>query len=143
MHDINYPGSVPSGSPNYSADMGTALSIGSVVMRFPTPVKPATGYSLETRYVAEDSSAGLPVVQRVGSVARRKWSLSWDGNLQHIHWIRLQAFFCTFVRGRQEPFTWFDADGTARTVRLAENRLVVKQLGYDRYSCTLPLLEYL
>lgn len=140
MVDVNYPGQIPTGSPNYNAAMGTALSIGSVVMLMPAPTRPNTGYGVATRHAREDSSAGEPVVYRVGKTSRRVWTLSWD-NLHYIHWIRLQAFFCAFVRGMRTNWTWYDTDGTARTVRLAEPRITVKQVGYDRFTCTLPLIE--
>jgi len=140
MVDINYPGMAASGVPNYNAAMGTALSIGSVVMLFPVPQRPDTGYGLTTRYAREDSSAGQPVIYRVGKTTRRPWTLFWN-NLRYIHWIRLQAFFCTFVRGMSMPWTWYDTDGTARTVRLATPRIQVRQLGFDRFSCDLQLLE--
>jgi len=140
MVDINYPGQTPSGTPNYNASMGTALAVGSVVMCFPPPVRPNTGYGIDTRYAREDSSAGLPVVYRVGKTRRHTWTLSWN-NLRYLHWVRLQAFFCTFVRGMKQPFVWYDTDGTARAVRLAEPKITVRHLGYDRFSCDLPLWE--
>lgn len=140
MVDINYPGGVPTGSPNYNAAMGTVLSIGSVVMQMPAPNRPNTGYGVDTRFSREDSSGGQPVVYRVGKTVRRGWTISWH-NLRYIHWIRLQAFFCSFVRGMKTTWTWYDTDGTARTVRLAQPHIIVKQLGYDRFSCDLPLFE--
>lgn len=140
MVDINFPGQIPSGTPNYTAAMGTALSIGSVVMQFPAPVRPQTGYGVATRFDREDSSLGKPVVYRTGKTVRRGWTLSWS-SLRYIHWIRLQAFFCTFVCGMQTAFVWYDTDGTARTVRLASPRITVKQLGFDLFSCDLQLLE--
>lgn len=140
MIDINYPGMAASGPPNYNPSMGTALSIGSVVMQLPAPSRPGTGYGVAMRYAMEDTSAGQPVIYRTGKTVRRGWNLSWN-NLRYIHWIRLQAFFCTFVRGMRRSWTWFDVDGTARTVRLAEPKITVKQLGFDRYACTLPVTE--
>lgn len=140
MVDINYPGQIPTGAPNYNSDMGTALSIGSVVMQMPAPNRPNTGYGVATRYAREDSTLGQPVIYRVGKTTRRSWALSWS-NLRYIHWIRLQAFFCSFVRGMQTPWTWYDTDGTARTMRLAGPSITVKQLGFDRFSCDLALYE--
>lgn len=140
MVDINYPGQIPTGEPNYTADMGTALSIGSVVMQMPAPQRPATGYGAATRHTREDLSGGDSVVYRTGKTVRRAWTISWT-NLQYIHWIRLQAFFCSFVRGMTTQWIWYDTDGTARTVRLAAPRITVKQLGYDRFSCSLQVTE--
>lgn len=140
MLDSNLPGQVPTGSHSYSASMGTALAIGSVIMQFPPPQRPSSGSGLSTRYCREDSSAGLPVVYRVGATCRRRWTLSWD-NLRYLHWIRLQAFFCSFVRGMATPFAWYDTDGSAHTVRLGAATISVKQLAYDRFSCDLSLTE--
>lgn len=140
MVDINYPGTVPTGAPNYNADMGSAFSIGSVVMQMPAPERPNTGYGVATRYTREDSSAGQSISYRVGKTVRRGWILSWS-NLRYIHWIRLQAFFCSFVRGMKQTWTWYDTDGTARIVRLAQPRITVRQLGFDRFSCELQLSE--
>lgn len=140
MVDVNYSGLVPTGAPVYSAAMGTALSIGDVVMRFPAPQRPNTGYGVATRHTREDSSAGLPVVYRLGATTRRNWTLSWT-NLDYYHCNWLLAFFMTYVRGLRRSFTWFDTDGTARAVRLAESKITIRQLGYNRFSCDLPLLE--
>lgn len=140
MVDINYTGQEPIGVPNYIGGMGTAFAIGSALMQFPAPVRPGSGYGVSTRHAREETSAGDPVVYRVGNTVRRGWTLSWS-NLRYIHWIRMQALFCTFVRGQANQFTWYDTDGTPRTVSLAAPRITVKQLGYDRFSCTLPLLE--
>lgn len=142
MVDINYTGQPLFGTPTYTASMGTAFVLGSMVLQLPAPVRPDTGYSLTTRYAREDSSAGRPVVCRIGKTTRHYWTLSWT-NLRYLHWTRLQAFFCTFARGKKNPFVWYDTDGTARTVRLAEPRLTVKQTGYNTLSCTMPLLEEL
>lgn len=140
MVDRNFTGTISVGSPNYTASMGTAFVIGSMVLQLPAPVRPDTGYNLATRYAREDSSAGLPVVYHIGKTVRRGWTLSWT-NLRWNHWIALQAFFCSFTRGMKNAFTWYDTDGTARTVRLAEPRIVVKQILYNTYTCTLSLLE--
>lgn len=140
MVDINFPAQAASGAPNYSAAMRTAFSIGSVVMCFPDPETPNTGYGVTTRYMGEDTSAGRAVAYRSGMSTRRTWTLSWK-NLHYIHWIRLQAFFCTFVRGMRIPFTWFDYDGTPRTVRLAQNKITVTQTNYDLFACDLSLQE--
>lgn len=138
--DTNHIGQIPTGVPYYNVAMGTSLSIGSVVIQLPAPVRPNTGYGVTTRHASEDSSAGLPVVYKVGATSRRAWTLSWN-NLSYIHWIKLQAFFCSFVVGMTTPFTWFDIDGTAHTVRLAQPQITVKQLGFDRFTCDLPLIE--
>jgi len=140
MVDVNYPGQMPTGAPNYVNGMGTALAAGSALMLFPPPSRPGSGYGVSTRHALEDSSAGEPVVYRTGKSARRVWNLTWN-DLRYIHWLRLQALFCTFVRGQANPFTWYDTDGSTRTLRLAGPRITVKQLGYDRFTCTLPLLE--
>ena len=140
MIDQSFPGQIPTGVPNYNAGMGTALSIGSVVMQFPAPVRPSTGYGIQTRRALEITSAGQPAAWRTGKTQRRHWTLSWS-NLHYIHWIRLRAFFCSFVRGMKTVFTWYDTDGTPRTVRLASPRITVRQTAFDRFSCDLPLLE--
>jgi hypothetical protein len=93
-----------------------------------------------TRYTREDSSDGQPVVYRAGKTTRRAWTLSWS-NMSYVQSNWLQGFFITYVRGMLRPFTRYDADGTIRTVRLAAATITVKQLGFDRFSCDLPLIE--
>lgn len=140
MIDLNYSGLVPSGSAAYDPDMGMAFSIGDVLMQFPAPQRPNTGYGVSTRHALEDSSGGLPVVYRVGKTARKKWTISWR-NLGYLQCNWLHGFFITYCSGMQRPFTWYDIDGTPRTVRLAETKITLKQSGWDRFSCDLPLIE--
>lgn len=140
MIDINYSGLVPSGVPTYTAAMGTAFAVGDVVMQFPAPQRPNTGHGLTTRHALEDSSAGAPVVYRAGKTTRNNWMLSWS-NLDFYHCNWLHSFFITYCRGMLRPFTWYDTDGTPRTVRLAENKITIEQTGWSRYSCDLPLIE--
>ncbi len=140
MIDINYSGLVASGVAAYTADMGTAFAIGDVVMRFPAPCRPGTGYGLITLHALEDSSAGAPVVYRAGKTTRNKWALSWS-NLDFYHCNWLHGFFITYCRGQLRPFIWFDTDGTPRIMRLAENKITIKQTGWNRFSCDLPLTE--
>ena len=141
MINISYSAAIiPTGTPVYNASMGTALSVGSVVMQFPAPVRPITGYKVATRYTSEDSSAGQPVIYRVGNTIRRTWTLSWN-NLTLTNWFDLQLFFCGYVRGMKTTFTWYDTDGTARIVRLAQPQITVKQSAYNRYSCEISIWE--
>lgn len=140
MIDVNYAGSIPYGTHTYSPSMGTVFAIGSIMMQFPAPSRPVTGYGLSTRHNAEDSSAAQPVVYRDGKTTLRRWKLSW-ADLDYVEFSRLFGFFATYTRGMLRPFTWYDIDGAARTVRLAEPVITVKQLGYDRFSCDLPLFE--
>jgi len=140
MIDLNYSGLIPSGVPVYDAAMGTAFAIGDVVMPFPSPGKSGTGYGIATRHALEDSSDGAAVVYRAGKTTRKGWTISWR-NLGFIHCNWLHAFFITYCRGMLRPFTWYDTDGTPRTVRLAETRITIKQTGWDRFSCDLPLIE--
>ena len=140
MIDLNYSGLVPLGVPVYTSDMGTAFAVGAVVMQFPTPQRPNTGHGLATRHALEDSSAGAPVVYRTGKTSRNNWTLSWS-NLDFYHCNWLHGFFITYCRGQLRPFTWYDTDGTPRAVRLAVNKIVIKQTGWNRFSCDLPLIE--
>lgn len=140
MIDISYTGLVPAGVAAYTPDMGTAFTIGDVVMQFPPPGRPGSGYGTTTRHAREDSSAALAVVYRVGKTAQRRWTLSWQ-NLTYLHCNWLHSFFITYCRGMQRPFTWHDTDGTPRAMRLAETKITIKQSGWNRFSCDLPLIE--
>ncbi len=140
MIDLNYSGLEPSGVAAYTPDMGTAFSIGDVLMQFPRPGKSGTGYGLTTRHTLEDSSAAMPVAYRVGNSSRKNWTLSWS-NMNYIHCNWLHGFFITYCRGMLRPFTWHDTDGTPRVVRLAETKITIKQSGWNRFSCNLPLIE--
>lgn len=140
MIDINYSGLIPSGVPVYDPTMGTTFAIGAIVMQFPAPMRPNTGHDLTTRHTMEDSTDGAPVVYRSGKTLRRGWTISWS-NLTFIHCNWLHGFFITYCRGMLRPFTWYDTDGTPRTMRLAETKITLKQTGWNRFSCDLPLIE--
>lgn len=140
MVDINFPGGqIPAGSPAYSTALGTVLAIGSAMQQMPPPGS-ATASKLITRYSGEDTSAGTQAIWQVGQTVRRQWMLSW-ANLKYIHFIGLVSFFCSFVRGMGSTFTWYESDGTAHIVRLAEPKITITQVGYDRFECDLPLIE--
>lgn len=140
MIDINYQGITPSGSHSYTASMGTAFAIGSIIIQLPRPQRSDTGNSLSMRCALEDDSAGQATAQRVGKTRQRPWSLGWD-NLSYYEFNWLMGFFATYVRGMQRLFSWYDVDGTAHTVRLASPRITAKQTAYNRFACTLPLIE--
>ena len=140
MIDINYIGLTPAGTHNYSPLMGTAFAIGSTLMLFPAPSRPDTGYGLSTLHNSEDSSAAQPVAYRDGKTTWRGWTLTWK-NLDYVEFSRLFGFFATYARGMLRAFTWYDTDGSARLVRLAEPSITARQLGYNRFSCDLPLME--
>lgn len=134
--DINYPQMDTSGAPPVLT--GNRFVIGAVAMSFPVPLLPS-GYSIERPQTLERNTAGSPVIYNRSRLTLQQHAvpmvLDYDG------FIRLQAFFFTFAHGRHRQFVWYDQVGTARTVRLADSQITIKQLAYNRYTTEITLGE--
>lgn len=136
--DLNYPMMVASGTPN-PAVTGNRFVIGSVVVPLPAPLRPSTGYGI-TRFqpLDRDSSGGLVVYDK-SRIMQLPHTL--DMILNYDQFISFQAFFFTFVHGQRNKFFWYDPFGASHLVRLAGNKITVKQQAYNRYAVGLQLIE--
>ena len=108
-------------------------------MPLPVPVRPSSGYTLANPQTMERDTAGR-LISYVKSIHAIK-SHTLDLVLTFDGFIALQAFFFSFVHGQRNKFTWYDNSGTMRTVRLATNKIAVPQISFNRYTCSLPLIE--
>ena len=135
--DLNYPQMTTSGAP--PAMTGNRFVIGAVAMQFPVPLRSSAGYEIVKPQTLERNTQGSPVIYNKSSLTLQKHQISLV--LDFEAFIRLQAFFFSFVHGARNSFTWCDESETVRTVRLAGSRIIIKQTGYDRYTTEIDLEE--
>lgn len=138
--DLNYPQHAASGAPN-PAITGNRFAIGSVAIPFPAPLRPSTGYGVNRFQPLERDSSGAVVSYEKSRIMQLPHDL--DMVLNFDQFISLLAFLFSFVHGQHNTFTWHDPAGAAHVVRLAGNKITVKQQLYNRYSVTLSLIEEL
>lgn len=138
--DLNYPQMVASGTPN-PAITGNRFVIGSVAIPFPAPLRPSTGYGVNRFQPFDRLSSGVPTIYEKSRIMQRPHTLAMILNSDQF--ISLQAFFFSFVHGQQKTFTWYDPSGAAHVVRLATNKITIRQVAYNRYAVELPLIEEL
>lgn len=135
---INYPQLDPSSYPG-TAYSGNRFTLGTAEILFPRPLRSGSGHENERRQsFHRDSAAGATAYERSRSYRKPH---KYPCILTAAQFVDLQAFFFTFCHGQQRQFIWTDDNDTARTVRLGSERIVVKQLGVNRFSTELLLIE--
>jgi hypothetical protein len=135
---VNYPQLDPSTYPG-TAYSGNRFTLGTAEIRMPLPLRSGSGHETERRQsLQRDSAAGHIAYERSRTYQKKH---QYPVILTAAQFVDLQAFFFTFVHGRHRQFTWTDENATARTMRLGADRIKVKQLGINRFSTDLPLLE--
>lgn len=134
---LNYPQMTATGNP--PAVTGNRFMIGSVVLQLPRPIKGDSGSGMTKAQAAGRDSGGDLVIYDQSRLIHRQHRLS----IIHDYdvFLKLQAFFFTFVHGAGNRFTWVDHNEVSRTVRLASPSVSVKQLAYDRFQTDLNLIE--
>lgn len=135
--DINYPQMETSGAP--AAITGSRFVLGAVAMPFPAAQRPSTGYGISKPQTLDRNSAGAAVVYNKSRLTLQLHHLAMV--LDYNAFINLQSFFFTFAHGQRYKFTWYDEAGTARTVRLADAKITIKHVSYNRYTTELNLVE--
>lgn len=135
--DLNYPQVETSGAP--PAITGNRFVIGAVAMPFPVPLRPSTGYGITKPQTMELNTGGLPVIYNKSHLTLQQHHLAMV--LDYDGLINLQSFFFSFAHGQRYKFSWYDQGGNARTVRLADTKITIKQTGYNRYTTEINLVE--
>lgn len=134
---VNYPQLDP--ATGSSAGTGNRFTLGSVEIPFPRPLRSGSGHESERRQSFHRDSAAAAVAYERSRSYRKPHK--YPCILTAAQFVDLQAFFFTFCHGQQRQFIWTDENDTARTVRLGSERIVVKQLGVNRFSTELLLIE--
>jgi len=135
--DINYPQMNAPGVP--AAITGNRFVIGGVAMPFPIPLRSNSGYEVTIPQTMERNSAGSPIIYNKSRLILKRHQMALV--LDFDAFIRQQSFFFTFVHGQRNKFTWYDKDEVSRVVRLADSRITIRQLGYNRYTTAFNLVE--
>lgn len=102
------------------------------------PVRPGSR-RMELRQLLERDSAGDPYVYRQGSAARAHALLFPRVSVAVL--ASLLDFVSTAIGGVRKEFAWYDHADSRHTVRLADRRVVYRQVGPDRYQVEISLQE--